>query len=249
MKSVMDKTAIIQSLFNIHNGVIPRIYHDTFENLDTASPGMDGTAIKLALDNLAVLKKGRFLVLSGPVGCGKSFASHVTALMFEWAARVEKIYEESLDNLQKGNDWEFIRYDFLEGSDEYRSWALTFKIYNERFQDPAFIFRTAPDILKDALRTDSRILARKKLLLIIDDLGRDYFTDRGWGISEWYSLFNIRYSGRLPTLITTNLTPEEFVDKYNEPIYDRLKEIATWVTINEKSLRQEATNGPEKDDG
>lgn len=75
-------------------------------------------------------------------------------------------------------------------------------------------------------------------LLIIDDLGREYFKDTGWGIDQWDSFFDKRYRDKLPTIITTNMTPEELVEKYNERILDRLRECGTWIGLSGKSQRK-----------
>lgn len=77
-----------------------------------------------------------------------------------------------------------------------------------------------------------------RTLLIIDDLGREYFTEKGWGIDQWDSFFDKRYRDQLPTLITTNMNPEELADKYNERILDRLRECGNWVGLSGKSMRK-----------
>ncbi len=73
--------------------------------------------------------------------------------------------------------------------------------------------------------------------LVIDDLGREYFSEKGFGIAEWDYLFDCRYADKLPTIITTNLEPAELIQKYNQRVYDRLKECAIWIRVSEKSLR------------
>jgi DNA replication protein DnaC len=101
-----------------------------------------------------------------------------------------------------------------------------------------WLFRTSYDVLKDAFGNDLRELAREQSLLLIDDLGYEHFSDKGWGIAEWDMLFDTRYRYKLPTLITTNLTPDEFIEKYNRRIYDRLKETAIWIEVAGESMRK-----------
>ena len=80
--------------------------------------------------------------------------------------------------------------------------------------------------------------AKHRGLLIVDDLGREHFTDKGFGIAEWDYFFDSRYSAMQPTIVTTNLTEEEFVEKYNRRIFDRLKECAKWLVFSGSSLRK-----------
>ena len=80
-------------------------------------------------------------------------------------------------------------------------------------------------------------------LLVIEDLGREHFTDKGFGIAEWDFLFDNRYSSDYPAIITTNLKSDEFVEVYNTPILDRLKECAVWEQITDESLRRKRTKG------
>jgi DNA replication protein DnaC len=73
--------------------------------------------------------------------------------------------------------------------------------------------------------------------LIVDDMGREHFTDKGFGISEWDRFFDARYADMMPTIVTTNLTETEFEEKYNRRILDRLKECAEWIVFSGQSLR------------
>ena len=232
---------IIQTLFNIHREDIPRIYHSDFENLEKLNPGMDGTVIKMVLENLDVINDGRILVVSGPIGCGKTFAAFILTLWREWIKYVEPDYQKLLQSIKEENwnDFEDENIETVVNHPEDSAYKIAISNYYKWTHNKVrFKFHRAFDILKDAIRTDSRALAKSKQLVIIDDLGREYFTDRGFGIAEWDAFFDIRYSELYPTLITTNMTPEEFTEKYNERIYDRLKQIAEWITIKEKSMRR-----------
>lgn len=99
-------------------------------------------------------------------------------------------------------------------------------------------FITSHDVLKSAFKDDPDEYFKTPNLLIVDDLGWEHFTDKGFGISEWDRFFDCRYRDLLPTIITTNLSPEEFKEKYTLRIYDRLKESAIWFQGSDDSLRK-----------
>lgn len=108
-----------------------------------------------------------------------------------------------------------------------------------------FYFMTSREYLKCQFNGGTVIINGIELqpegieaLLIVDDLGREYFKDTGWGIDQWDSFFDKRYRDKLPTIITTNMTPEELVDKYNERILDRLRECGIWIGLSGKSQRK-----------
>jgi DNA replication protein DnaC len=66
-------------------------------------------------------------------------------------------------------------------------------------------------------------------LLVLDDLGREKSTD--WVLERLYVLVNERYNERRPTVVTTNYTPNELVDRGYEAIVSRLLAGAELVRI------------------
>ena len=227
----------INLLFAYFKELIPEISHKTITSIDTIEPGLNSDAARLITDNMEHLVSGGIIVLSGPIGCGKSIASYVGALAWVWDLKLDDWYLKLIAKLEAGDDAEFEYREIPEGTNHERALNYIFDSWTPRgLQKPFSIYR-ASDILKDAIKVDSRVVAKFQGLLIIDDLGREYFTDKGFGIAEWDAFFDTRYSEMLPTIITTNMTPEEFVQKYNRRIYDRLKECAEWLTIKGKSLR------------
>lgn len=57
-------------------------------------------------------------------------------------------------------------------------------------------------------------------LLIIDDLGTEFINQ--FTVSTLYNLLNSRQNKGLPTVISTNLTPDELAAKYEDRIYSRI---------------------------
>jgi DNA replication protein DnaC len=154
---------------------------------------------------------GGMVILGGPIGSGKTFAACVLGAL---AYRHEEKYEST--------DYDLSGHEVKQ--EEFRSVILHAK------------FIQARAVLKATFENED--YAGFAGLLIVDDLGREHFTDAGFGISEWDHFFDARYSRLLPTIVTTNLTEEEFVEKYNRRILDRLKECAKWAVFSGPSLRR-----------
>lgn len=72
-------------------------------------------------------------------------------------------------------------------------------------------------------------------LLILDDMGAEYRAD--WVLNKVDAIITARYNQLLPTIITTNLTPEQIKEKYLERIYDRLRSTNVLIATGGESLR------------
>ena len=68
-------------------------------------------------------------------------------------------------------------------------------------------------------------LIHSRDLLIIDDVGAEHKSTSGWAESVFEDLINYRELHRLPTIITTNLTKEDFGKAFGERVLSR---IAGW---------------------
>ena len=74
------------------------------------------------------------------------------------------------------------------------------------------------------------------MLLIIDDLGTEFINS--FTVSTLYNLLNTRQNRGLPTIISTNLSPDELAKKYEDRIYSRIIGAGTRVLPFEgKDLR------------
>jgi len=86
-----------------------------------------------------------------------------------------------------------------------------------RFIDiPDFIFKikdfnNVDDFYDDLLESE---------LLILDDLGSEFFTD--WTVQNVGYLINKIYSNEISCVITTNLSPDEIKAKYGDRIWSRI---------------------------
>lgn len=90
------------------------------------------------------------------------------------------------------------------------------------------IFSVVPDLLdhlRAAFSPSSDVgydelfeTVREAPLLILDDLGTQSGTP--WAQEKLFQLLNHRYNGRLPTIITTNLRPEELDERLQTRILD-----------------------------
>lgn len=79
--------------------------------------------------------------------------------------------------------------------------------------------------------------ARKVYALAIDDLGREYSDQHGRWLAELDLLIDDRHEMRRPTVITGNLSPQEFIERYGERIADRIRQMGLVVHCAGESLR------------
>lgn len=75
-----------------------------------------------------------------------------------------------------------------------------------------------------------------KRFLVLDDLGAERVTE--WTQEELYLLINARYEAELPTVVTTNCTPDKLIEQVGERTADRLREMCRLVVIGGTSWRR-----------
>ena len=73
-------------------------------------------------------------------------------------------------------------------------------------------------------------------LLIVDDLGSERAND--WTGERLYLVVNRRWLDRLPTIVTTNLTPPQLADAVGERTYSRLADDALAITLTGEDRRR-----------
>lgn len=75
-------------------------------------------------------------------------------------------------------------------------------------------------------------------LLLLDHFGSNIRADVSEAVSEITAkIINHRHSEDLPTLITTNLSPAELQVQLGEDTYQRLAEMAEWIKVEGRILR------------
>lgn len=76
--------------------------------------------------------------------------------------------------------------------------------------------------------------------MVLDDLGDEYMDEKGAYLSLLDELINERHSGKRQTVITTNLTAEDFKARYGARIADRVREGGRFVAVSSPSMRRRA---------
>lgn len=74
-----------------------------------------------------------------------------------------------------------------------------------------------------------------RFFVVMDDLGAEKTTE--WVQEELYIIINSRYEKKLPTVITTNCSFKELVEKVGERVADRLREMCLPIVITGESAR------------
>lgn len=72
-------------------------------------------------------------------------------------------------------------------------------------------------------------------LLVLDDFGAEY--PSGWVLNKVDAIITRRYNYLLPTIITSNLKPDEMKGRYVARVVDRLRSAYTMIAIGGESLR------------
>jgi len=84
---------------------------------------------------------------------------------------------------------------------------------------------------------DTTLLECKRAhLLVFDDLGTEFAV--GSINNSVLEVLNYRYRELLPTVLTTNLTEKEFVERYGDRMASRIMEVATRVALSGPDYRK-----------
>ena len=99
---------------------------------------------------------------------------------------------------------------------------------------------------KDAARSEGEVLAdlARVDLLVVDEVGVQYGTDSEKTLM--LEVLDARYMARRPTILITNLDRGAFQAFIGDRLYDRLREVGTWVSFNWDSYRARARKGADE---
>lgn len=73
--------------------------------------------------------------------------------------------------------------------------------------------------------------------VVLDDIGSEYNDSKGWFLQAFDAFVDARYSQYRPTLITTNLSGEDFKRRYSERVVDRIREGGSYYEFDGESMR------------
>lgn len=173
------------------------------------------TALEAAQD---VASEQTSLLLSGPPGTGKThlsvsiLAAIIAAHLDSWPQAVRMVSEDS------------------ESRAIVRPRLIVRFVVIPSFLDrirASVRYAEQVDPLRELLEAD---------LIVLDDLGRERPTD--WVAERLYVLINERYNRQLPTVVTTNSTPEQLVRRGYDALVSRLAEDASFVRLEATDYRR-----------
>lgn len=76
-------------------------------------------------------------------------------------------------------------------------------------------------------------------ILVVDDTGSEVVAERGPWLAMFDAMLNARYGDFLPTIITSNMSPEAFFVQYGERIKSRFREAGRIVNCGTVDFRKE----------
>lgn len=80
--------------------------------------------------------------------------------------------------------------------------------------------------------------ASRLKVLVIDDIGAERMDQQGFWQAAFGSLISEREDARLPTVVTSNLKAEAFVERYGARVYSRIKGDSMVVACGAEDLRR-----------
>ena len=112
---------------------------------------------------------------------------------------------------------------------------LKYEVRSDKEEKIAISIIDVKDIIANCKDYQMMEVYKKTPYLGIDDMGKEpkEVIDYGNVCNPVIDLIEYRYDKQLTTFITTNLTPDEFKDKYGERITDRFREMIEKIVFND----------------
>lgn len=106
--------------------------------------------------------------------------------------------------------------------------SITCRVYMTRFSDYKDALTATfekEDTERKAAAKEVLIRSRKAALLVLDDIGQEHRTTSGFTESTLHELIRLRSESGLPTVVTTNIDPEDMLGVYG-PSFDSFRKEA-----------------------
>lgn len=166
---------------------------------------------------------GTGLFIVGPVGCGKS---HLAASVINYQIDQKVIEERDAIDAWERRGMMLEAPKRPQAKNMYTGTVALLEEIRQAYNDGG---ECAQDV------TDKYCRAK---LLVLDDVGTEKMTE--WAEERLFEIIDYRYNEILPTVITTNLTPDAMKVAVGDRIYDRIREMCKLVTMTAKSQRKTA---------
>lgn len=159
------------------------------------------------------------LVLVGPPGVGKTHLA--AAVVYHIVVANDLDYAARLEAMSEGDPWPRVP--------DSPMWT--------NVADLIVSLRMEMDAPLDdrSAAAAVRTLRRHRALVVLDDLGREKASD--WTGEIVYALVNARYENRLPTLVTSNLSPADLRSSPYWPVVSRLAEDGALIQVDGSDRR------------
>ena len=194
---------------------VPKISWSGFAGLPVAADGWDKGATDAVLEYYEHFntRDGVGITLMGPTGVGKTHLA--SALLAELLGR--------------GNSGRFVE------ASKFMTWhyrALSLSALWRKYDriDAVAEWEEIDEVLQWLHHTAQ--------VVMLDDVGHEHTTD--YSVDVMSALLRERFRRRLPTIITTNLSPDDFNDSYDAAFGDFLHEAAPIQKMTGRSRRDRA---------
>ncbi len=177
--------------------------------------------------------------------------SRVTALTFlvrPGHEHIKRALDEYIRDLEQGRRYGFFIFGKTGVGKSYAAAYVINTVKFKRVMTAAMInFSRVLGALRSTFKDEDEHNALLSVLydtplLAIDDLGMEQRVsetpDLSWAVSKFYEVIDYRRDNDLPTIITSNRTPDELAERLGEPIMTRIKNLT--LRLDMKPISEES---------